>query len=683
MRSHASLLPALALATALGLGWWLPQEPAQAEPGRLILEQPVHLGNDATPEWPEAAAEPDAARTFHFNFEVQQIVGERALEITKRHVDSTWTLSLNDFPFARLPRGEARTTHILPLPEGILVAGTNRLEVSIDKVGDDITFGPVRLLDRSYRDIFAVKPVMITVTDAETGTPLPARLTVVRADDSFAPLHYADRTTVPVRDGVAYTDAEGRARLEIGADAFRVFATHGPEWSVAEASLRKDGHRQDTLALQLRREVDTRGWLSADTHIHTLTFSGHGDASLEERVLSLAGDDVELAIATDHNHQTDYSPAQMEAGLQEHYLSVVGNEVTTDLGHFNAFPLTAGGPLPDHKLTEWQGLVDDMRRQGAKVVILNHPRWPDRKEGPFGVSGLDPRTGYFADGLVLPVDAMEVFNSTTPEVPWSEVMQDWFGLLNAGSRVRGVGSSDSHAVLDPVGQGRTWLKSATDTPPEADLEALCEAFTEGYSSMGIGLFGHASIGGKGSGELVTLPDGEVQVDFHVASASWAAAEKIVVFINGIPVAETTLSPPSDGRPPKHDLRFTFPAPAHDAWVVCVARGPKPTGPWWYSLLDDVALVTNPIWLDVDGDGTYRAPAETAAQALQGLPQDETGKPQFGFLGGTLKGCDEAVAIQTLVLAQRRWGTEFPEALADLPTLFPAHREVLKSLLATR
>ncbi|MGB0952800.1 MAG: CehA/McbA family metallohydrolase [Planctomycetota bacterium] len=680
MKTRASVLPILLAGSALGLGWWLPTQ--EQEPGTLVLEHPVHLGNDKTPEWPEAAATPDAAKSYRFAFEVTEVGAERAIEITKRHVDGDWTLSLNDFPFARLPRGADRTTHILPLPENILVVGTNHLEVAIEKVGDDITLGPVRLLDRPYRAIFEVAPVMIQVTD-EQGVPLPARLTVVRADDSFAPLHYADRTAVPVRDGVAYTDAEGKARLEIGADAVRIFATHGPEWSVAEMELREDGKRRKEVALQLRREVDTTGWLSADTHIHTLTFSGHGDASLEERVLSLAGDDVEVAIATDHNHHTDYAPSQKAAGLEEHYLAVVGNEVSTDLGHFNAFPLDPAGPIPNHKLQEWQPLVDDMRKQGAKVVILNHPRWPDREEGPFGVSDLDPRTGYFADGLQLPVDALEVFNSTTPITPWPEVMRDWFSLLNAGSRVRGVGSSDSHAVLDPVGQGRTWLQSSTDNPSEASIDALCEAFTDGNSSMGIGLFGHASVHGKGSGEFAQPVEGEVEVQFHVASASWVAAEKAVVYQNGVSVAEMLLTHDAPDAPHRNDLVLRYPAPAHDAWIVCVATGPRPSGPWWYSLFDDVALVTNPIWLDVDGDGHFSSPAETAESALEDLPTDVLGKPQFGFLASTLGHCDQAVAVQVMVLAQRRWGAEHPEAVAQLPKLFPAHRDHLQSLLSPR
>lgn len=671
------------LLCALGLGWVsMAQEPQDAsqEPGRVLLEEAVHLGDDQTPEWTEAPAAPLAARSYTLHFEASPDPQERALEVTQRHVDGTWTLSLNGRSLAPLRRGQERTTRIYAVPPETLVEGTNELVVSIDRTGDDITFGPVRLLDRSYREIHRVRPVRIQVRDAATGLGLPARLTLVDASGEFRRLHYPETTTTPIRDGVAYTDAEGRALLEVSEGATVLYATHGAEWSVDEVRFDPASAPEAGLQLTLREEVDTTGWLSADTHIHTFTFSGHGDATLEERVLSLAAEGLDIAIATDHNHHTDYAPAQEAAGLAGHYLSIVGNEVTTDLGHMNAFPMSSDGPIPDHRLQDWHKLVANIRSHGAEVVILNHPRWPDRDEGPFGVHALDPRSGRFGDGLELPVDAVEVFNSTTPQTPWPEVMQDWFGLLNAGSRIRGVGSSDSHAVLDPVGQGRTWLRASHDDPHQVDPAEIYTAFREGHSSMGIGLFGTLDVMGVGPGEVAQPVDGSLQLEFHIAGASWAEAEKVVVFVNGLPVAETTLTPRADGVPLRQDIGFRIPAPAHDAWLVCVARGPKPDGEWWYSLFDDLALVTNPVWIDVDGDGAYASPAETAAAACDAVTLTEDGRPRTADLGGILGDCDEAVAIQVLLAARDRWGESTPEVLERIPDLSPLHAEVLRALL---
>jgi hypothetical protein len=653
--------------------------PAQ-EPGSVILEGAIHLGNDATPEWPEADADPRAGKAYTIQFQSKANDKERAIEVMQRHVDNDWTLSLNGERLAKLRRGVGRQIRIYPVPAGALKNGENKLRVSIGNIGDDITFGPIRLLDRSYRDILQVRPVTLQVYDLDTQDPLPARLTVVDQDGSFRQLHYPEQSTTPIRDGVAYTDAKGRAVLELGAGTTTIYATHGAEWSVAEVVCDPAADQSTALRLGIREEVDTRGWLSADTHIHTYTYSGHGDATLEERVLSLAAEGLDIAIATDHNHHTDYGPAQEAAGLATSYRSIVGNEVTTDLGHLNAFPFDSDARIPDHKLQEWPALVAEIRAKGAQVVILNHPRWPDREEGPFGVSALDPRTGRFADGLRLTVDAMEVFNSTTPETPWSEVMQDWFSLLNAGSSIRGVGSSDSHSVLDPVGQGRTWLRSSTDDPNTADIDEICTAFRRGHSSMGIGLFGKLKVQGVDPGEVAT-PEGEaLQVDFHIAGASWARAESAVVYLNGIPVAEITMPAQAQAKPLVQDLRFLIPAPTHDAWLVCVARGPRPDGPWWYSLFDDLALVTNPVWIDADGDGVYRSPAEIAERACDKVRLDAQGMPILADLAGRLSDCDEAVAVQVLVEAMDRWGASFPDRIAQIPTLCPRHRTALSELI---
>jgi len=652
---------------------------SQQEPGEVILDRCIHLGNDATPEWPEASAEPDAPDAFRFEFEAKENASELALSITQRHVDNTWYLTLNGKRLGALQTGATRKEVLYPVPAGALVDGTNQLSVHISSVGDDITFGPVRLLERPYRDIFQIAPVTFSVVDTKSGQGIPSRLTVVDENDVYMPIYYASASATPVRTGVAYTDVNGKATVELAAGKYKVYATRGMEWGVAELLLDHEFTAEVAPTLHIQDEVDTTGWLSADTHIHTLTFSGHGDASLQERVLTLAGEGLDIAIATDHNHHADYTHAQNAAGASDYYRSIVGNEVTTDLGHLNAFPFTEKGELPNYKLQEWGPLIQDIRDKGAQVVILNHPRWPDRDKGPYGVFQLDPRTGLFANGIEIPADAMEVFNSTTPITPWPEVMRDWFSLLNAGSRMRGVGSSDSHSVLDPVGQGRTWLRSPTDDPHAADIDDLCDAFKQGHSSMGLGLFGEVEIQGVGPGEIAQPTDGEVEIKFRIAGASWATAETAVVYINGIEVASMTLPAPSEVAHHDQTVSFILPAPTTDAWIVCVASGAKPEGAWWYSLFDDIVLATNPVWLDVDGDGKYASPQETAQAVCNSVGRNPNGSPRVTDLADILSKCDRAVAVQIWVVAKRLWGVEHPSSLSRLAILAPQHRQALEAL----
>ena len=59
---------------------------------------------------------------------------------------------------------------------------------------------------------------------------------------------------------------------------------------------------------------------------------------MEERVIAIAGEGIEIAVATDHNHHTDYRPTMDKVGVKEDFTAITGNEVTTPIGHFNAFP---------------------------------------------------------------------------------------------------------------------------------------------------------------------------------------------------------------------------------------------------------------------------------------------------------------------------------------------------------
>jgi hypothetical protein len=109
---------------------------------------------------------------------------------------------------------------------------------------------------------------------------------------------------------------------------YTVFAGRGFAYGIdaVRLSLRPGDVVRKTLSI--RREVPTPGYASCDTHVHTLTHSGHGDATLDERVLTLAGEGVELPVATEHNR-----PRPSSRGVRQYFTPVVGNEVTTAVGH--------------------------------------------------------------------------------------------------------------------------------------------------------------------------------------------------------------------------------------------------------------------------------------------------------------------------------------------------------------
>jgi hypothetical protein len=215
-----------------------------------------------------------------------------------------------------------------------------------------------------------------SVTDADTGELLPCRITVCDTGGALVPLLVAPGSGPAGGTGVVYTRS-GPARVQLPPGMKTIFASRGFEYTAASQAITVTSGPPKSLERSIRREVATTGLIACDTHIHTLTHSGHGDATIDERAVTLAAEGIELPIATDHDYFTSLAPAAERQGVRSCFTPVIGAEVTTRAGHFNAFPFSIGGPVPDSGITDWPRLLREIRAASPSafaVVILNHPR---------------------------------------------------------------------------------------------------------------------------------------------------------------------------------------------------------------------------------------------------------------------------------------------------------------------
>src|SRR5256884_197136 len=270
------------------------------------------------------------------------------------------------------------------------------------------------------------------------------------------------------RAGVIYTGS-GTVRIGLPAGYYTLYASRGFEYGVRTQQFTLPPGRTYPLPMRIRREVPTPGMVSCDTHVHTFTYSHHGDATVEERMLTLAGEGIELPIATDHDILTDYSEPARRMGVQDYFTPVIGDEVTTEAGHFNIFPVQPGSRVPEHRITEWPRLMKELRATpGVRVVVLNHPRNIHSNFQPFAEKNFNPVTGENRRGFEFSFDAVEVVNSSALQSDLMLTFRDWFALLNYGYRVTAVGSSDCHDVSRYiVGQGRSYVRCGDATPDVA------------------------------------------------------------------------------------------------------------------------------------------------------------------------------------------------------------------------
>ncbi|HWB12687.1 MAG TPA: CehA/McbA family metallohydrolase [Pirellulales bacterium] len=625
---------------------------------RTLDKRMHHLRSGDEREWAKFPEEAEG-NALTVTFAADPADGPHTLRVRHRDVKQTWRLRLNDQNLGSLPPDENDITTFWEIPPSALRPGDNQLAIEGDgRPSDDIEVGDLRLIDRTRREALSAATLNVVVTDAQTGHPVPSRVTVVDENGSLMTIGAESSKRLAVRPGVLYT-ADGMAEFGLPAEKYTVYAGRGFEYSVDVKQIEVAPGQPQVVRLAIRREVPMPGFVSCDTHVHTLTYSGHGDATLDERLVTLAGEGVELSIATDHNVKIDYRKALESSGLSTFYTPVVGNEVTTRVGHFNVFPLDADGPLIDVGGTSWPAVSNAIDAKEGRVVVLNHPRDVHGGFRPFAPARHLSLAGEELDGWELPANAMELVNSGALQTdPW-RLVYDWFGLLNAGHRITPVGSSDSHDVARSiVGQARTYIRCHDDQPGKISVAEAVGSLLAGRVLVSFGLAADVEVNGRyGPGDLVSAAScAELDVRVRVLGPSWSDATEVVLFVNGSEARRE--KPPQAGHARiKYDSIWTIPRPRRDAHLVVVAIGPGVSNPYWptakpyqpdspewapYTL-----GVTGAVYIDADDTAGYTSPRAYALELARQAAGD------IKRLASLLADYDEAVTVQAAAVLHQR------------------------------
>lgn len=502
---------------------------------------------------------------------------------------------------------------------------------------------------------------------------IPARLTFRGAGGAGANLFTktdAAPDELAVRKNVVYS-LSGTGAITVPVGKFRVYASHGLEWSLAQADFEFEAGREYSFEPVLKQEIDSTGWISGDFHLHTLTHSGHGDSNLKERIISLVGEGVEFAVATDHNHNTDYGPDVESLKVSEKIAHITGNEVTTPIGHFNAFPLDPERPPVESSLRNAEELFRIVKAEPNEygvvpVIQLNHPRYVPIDW--FGQTGLDPATGTSAQASWSDAfDALEIFNANAswgyfdaeivadqgPSV--HSVLNDWFHLLNRGSRHAAIGNSDSHTVhYEFAGFPRNFLQLGIDDVPEIRAKDVVQAIRAKRLFTTTGPFLKVSIDDAPLGAQIAAAARKVSINIEVQAAGWCDVDRVKLVVNGDVRAEWAVP---QSRTPLRFQRESGLDLSQDAWVVVMVEGDDPIDPMIDETKDRCLplAVTNPVWIDADGDGKFIAPwarvRDEARGASWSLPFAARGAFEQGLvcLAAVEEGRKDAASILTEAL----------------------------------
>jgi hypothetical protein len=575
-----------------------------------LVTNRYHLRSGATPEWEEFENKTPHGTRLDLKFQAQKNSSENTLLIHQYNVKLEWQVQINGQKLGTLFLMEDPLVSNYRIPAGLLKQGENTLSIIPPKENDDVVVGPFRVLNGA---IDRALNAHLNVTVTESGHPAPCRITIVNEAGELAALYAATNQNIAARPGVLYS--VGGARVQLLPGTYAVLASRGPEYNLPTTNITLTPNLTPTLTLPLLREVPTPNLVSCDTHIHSFTYAKHGDATIHERMLTLAGEALELPISTEHNMLADFIMPAKAARVAQYLTPVLGCEVTTKRGHFNAFPIVAESRVPDFRIEHWPALLENIRATpGVQFVILNHPRDVHTDFCPFAETNFNARTGENLRGFDFTFDGVELINSGALRTDLMQVFYDWFALLNHGYRVVGVGASDSHDVSRfIVGQGRTYIQCDDKDPGKLNVNEAVDNLRKGKALISLGLITTLKVDNKfGVGDLAIGLGDDVHVAIQVLGPSWITADKVQLFANGGLIREQVLAPTTNVQ--KANLEWTIPKPAEDIHLIAIASGPGVRSPHWaiprpYQPSSTrwnsrVFGATNPIWLDADGDGKF-------------------------------------------------------------------------------
>lgn len=670
--------------------WGIPTLANGAEtPTVTIQKEMSHLRNAEPREWSSFPEQPQGQQAT-LQFKSMTNANPWTLTLRQSDVKETWTVTLNGKPVGQLVRDENDLITDFLIPASTLKDGNNELTIACraNAKPDDIRVGQVMIHPVSPASLRSGATLQLVVANRDN-LPIPARITLTNRQGTLIPVGTASGDGLAIRQGVIYT-ASGDATVAVAPGEYKITAGRGFEYSIASASLSIAEGETAKRTLILERQVDTSNWVACDTHVHTVTHSGHGDCSIQERMATLVGEGIELPIATDHNKQIDYRPIAESVGVTDHFTSVIGNEVTTKHGHFNVFPALAHGKTPDHEQLDWAKLFANIyATPNIRVAILNHARDLHAGFRPFSPRHHLSLTGDNLDDWQQDFNAMELINSGAVQTDPMELFTDWCGLINHGLRVTPVGCSDSHDVSRYiVGQARTYIKTDDRQPGSIKIDEAVDSFLKGQVIVSYGLLMDLKVklsqdpSGNTYGPGETIQAGSLQeakeqegardsapdtprleVTATVLGPQWVRARSVQLFVNGQPKFTANVTPQNKrGQPLAANLSWTLSATdlPHDAWLTAVAIGDGVSAPHWPTAKPyqpDSATFesrtfssTGPIWIDVDGDRKFQSPRNYAKQLLSETPKDpKTGKPDLVSLVTVLRDFDSAVVNQTLAL----------------------------------
>ncbi len=467
---------------------------------------------------------------------------------------------------------------------------------------------------RIYRE--PMGSLRVSVVDAATGKPVPARVSVTLADGRSAAPDDAwrhaddafDRARRPMEYGYFHTS--GTSRVDVPAGTVTVEVSRGPEYEVVRQEVKVTSGQTALVRAPLRRLMALPGWTSGDLHVH-MNYGGHyraTPATLAFQARAEGLNVVENLIVNKEDRVPDvaYFTGKPDPVSGADLLILHDQEFHTSFwGHTGLLGLTRHLVLPDYAGyagTAAASLFPDnatvsaiTRAQGGLLGYVHPFDWyPDPRDSTTPLTHALP-----VDAALGMIDYFEVVGFSD-HLATSKV---WYQLLNSGFRIPAGAGTDAMtnfaSLRGPVGTNRVYVHSGVPLNRERWYAAL----KAGRSFATNGPLLQFQAGGIGIGGELKLPRGSHRVAMRVTLRSHVPLDHLQIIGNGEVVAELPLR----GHRTSADTTVTV-AVARSGWYLLRAYAEQPAEP----VLDLYPFgTTSPIYISVGGEPMRANPGDVA------------------------------------------------------------------------
>lgn len=378
------------------------------------------------------------------------------------------------------------------------------------------------------------------VLDSSPGSPTPVRLAFRSKDGRYIP-PYGHRTET--NDGwfqddgadvklmdTSFAYVDGTFQIELPVGEVYLEMTKGFEYEAVRKKLNITP-KQSELDLEIARFTDlrSRGWVTADTHVHFLSPSTavvEGQAEGLNLINLLAaqwgdlftnvGDILHGPLASRDGETVVRLGTENRQHILGH-LSLLGGKGVP------VFPMSAGG-LSEIYLGDplWSSISQwaDACREREGLVVVPHFPYPTAEVA--------------ADIALGKIDALEIHPQFSAPLAFNELsFMDWYRYLNCGYRLPVVGGTDKMFTWMPVGCERTYAYLGTE---EFNFANWARAVRKGNTFMTSGPLLLLQADGHVPGDEIEVGAGGNTVEVSVEAKSFVPFHRVEMVMNGRVVA---------------------------------------------------------------------------------------------------------------------------------------------------